>query len=285
MPLQLTLLSLCGLLIISLIVASGGLWVGGLVCYGAGQPILKDRFRSPYASVSRFAVLLTMAYLGMGLYTLLTSKGSGEYDPVKIERMLQLSIYEGLILTSILGLAVFLSVPRVTELYRLGFRLDHLFSQMLEGFLGFVASILPVFIAILLTLPLRSLEQTHPFLRFLDDSENTNALIAVAFAAVILAPLKEELMFRVILQTWLVKKIGVTWGIVVTALLFAAVHGIPDSLGLIPLALILGIVYHKRRSYLSVVLIHALFNGFNVGLVFVQKYATHVLENTNMLNL
>ncbi|QDT31087.1 CPBP family intramembrane glutamic endopeptidase [Thalassoglobus polymorphus] len=284
MSLQLTLISLCGLLIISLVVASGGLWIWGIIRYSSGEPILKDRFRSPYAKVSLFALLLTGAYLLMGLYSTLTPGEKLEYNPERIERLLHASIVEGVILTSILGLAIYVSAGRVTELYRLGFRFDNLPRQILDGWLGFVAAILPVFIAILITLPLRSLEQTHPFLRFLSDKESMSALLTVIYAAVIMAPLKEELMFRVILQTWLVKKIGVTWGIVVTAILFAAVHGIPDSLGLLPLALILGIVYHVRRSYLTVVIIHALFNGFNVGLVMLQKSAEQVLENPNILS-
>jgi len=42
-------------------------------------------------------------------------------------------------------------------------------------------------------------------------------------------------------------------------------------LPLVPLALILGYVYYRRHSYLSVVLLHALFNGANLWLALIAK--------------
>jgi membrane protease YdiL (CAAX protease family) len=85
----------------------------------------------------------------------------------------------------------------------------------------------------------------------------------VAVAACIFAPLKEELMFRVILQGRLVDRLGV-WGVLATAMLFASVHRIPDAFMLIPLAMFLGFLYERRRTFLSVFAAHAAFNGANV---------------------
>ena len=82
--------------------------------------------------------------------------------------------------------------------------------------------------------------------------------------AAVLAPLVEELMYRVVLQTWLEKIAPRREALIVVALVFSAMHQLPDAIPLFPLALILGYVYQQRRSYLSVVLIHMLFNGANL---------------------
>ncbi len=50
----------------------------------------------------------------------------------------------------------------------------------------------------------------------------------------------------------------------ISSVLFAFAHGFPDSVALLPLAAAIGWTYHRRRSYRTVVLIHVLFNGFNL---------------------
>ena len=52
----------------------------------------------------------------------------------------------------------------------------------------------------------------------------------------------------------------------VAAVVFAAVHGFPDSLAIVPLALVLGDAYQRRRSYWEVVAAHALFNAVMLAL-------------------
>ena len=69
-----------------------------------------------------------------------------------------------------------------------------------------------------------------------------------------------------VLQTWLQKIAPPRESLVAVAIIFAAVHRLPDALPLVPLALILGYVYQQRRCFLSIVLIHMLFNATNLGL-------------------
>jgi membrane protease YdiL (CAAX protease family) len=80
----------------------------------------------------------------------------------------------------------------------------------------------------------------------------------------VLAPLVEELIYRVVLQTWLQKIAPPREALIAVAIIFAAVHRLPDALPLLPLALILGYVYQQRRSFLTIVLIHMLFNAVNL---------------------
>jgi membrane protease YdiL (CAAX protease family) len=88
----------------------------------------------------------------------------------------------------------------------------------------------------------------------------------VIFIAVVAAPLTEELMFRVILQGALSRLVPPRVAIPLVAWCFCSVHGLVDGLALIPLALILGIVFHRTHNYLTVVVIHALFNATMIAL-------------------
>ena len=56
----------------------------------------------------------------------------------------------------------------------------------------------------------------------------------------------------------------------VTAIIFAMLHGWPDAVPLMPLALVLGAVFEKTRSYLSVVVLHVLFNATNIVLLWLS---------------
>ena len=77
-------------------------------------------------------------------------------------------------------------------------------------------------------------------------------------------------MYRVILQGWLESWLPPWTAIVISSALFCAGHGYPDSLALGPLALTLGYVYHRRRSYLTVVVTHAAFNAVMLLLMALQ---------------
>ena len=54
--------------------------------------------------------------------------------------------------------------------------------------------------------------------------------------------------------------------IAISSVAFVMVHGFPDMLALLPLAVVFGYVYERTHSYLAVVAMHATFNGVNLGL-------------------
>lgn len=282
MSLELLLLSLASMTFLALLVGSGYLWVRLLMRHADGLSLLPSRFRDQKAQVPTFVFALVCAYLAMGLWQKIAPSAS---PPPKLDDFLNIlyaTISEGVMIIIALGISIFTLTKRRTDFYRLGFRFDHLSQQIIDGGLGFLAALIPVFSVLLLTMPLRSLETTHPFLQLLNDQGGA-VFTAVFVAAVVVAPVMEELVFRVILQSSLIRWCGPEIGITVTAILFAAVHGFPDSLGLLPLAFILGYVYHQRRSFISVVLLHALFNAFNIALLVLQKLAESVPQTANVL--
>lgn len=127
--------------------------------------------------------------------------------------------------------------------------------------LGYLASIPPVIVVMLLMIPFRSPETRNPLLKLLEQTGSDWTIIEVTFLAVVSAPLFEELIFRVVFQGLLESLLRPLAAILTPAVLFSIVHGPFDALPLLPLAIVLGVVYHVRHSYVAVVTIHALFNA------------------------
>ena len=126
---------------------------------------------------------------------------------------------------------------------------------------GFCAAVIPMAISMIATLPLRGRETQHSLLKLLMEQPDVATIGVIAISAAVAAPLWEELIFRVVLQGWLTSWLTPSVAIPIVAGLFAFVHGWQNGLALLPLALILGYVFDRRHSYLSVVMIHALFNA------------------------
>jgi hypothetical protein len=110
----------------------------------------------------------------------------------------------------------------------------------------------------------RTPETQHTLLQLLRDHPEPQWLALLALIAVGIAPFSEELMFRVTLQGWLTERLGGRWSLPIVAVLFALMHGWRDGLALLPLAGLLGYVYHRRHDFAAIVLTHALFNGVNL---------------------
>jgi membrane protease YdiL (CAAX protease family) len=146
-----------------------------------------------------------------------------------------------------------------------GLRRTALLEDVRFAIWGLLLAQLPVH---LVSYPLRHLraDNPHTMLQFLRDSQDDYQVIFWIFIAVaVMAPLVEEFLFRVLLQGALERELSPLWAIILTAAAFVSVHeNVVDWAPLLPLALILGYVYYRRHSYLSVVLLHGMFNGISL---------------------
>ncbi|MCA9010021.1 MAG: CPBP family intramembrane metalloprotease [Planctomycetaceae bacterium] len=111
--------------------------------------------------------------------------------------------------------------------------------------------------------------QSHPFLEMLESGVSVTMIAMILIMAVFVAPIVEELQFRVVVLGGIAQLGWPKLALFVSSILFAFAHGFPDSLALIPLAVSLGYAYLRRRSYVTVMLVHFLFNGFNMILALV----------------
>jgi membrane protease YdiL (CAAX protease family) len=172
-----------------------------------------------------------------------------------------LIVLDGAVISA-LAAALFLGAGSRTDLLRLGFRGDDPAAQLRDGWRGFVAVALPMTIALMASQPLHNENSQHALLRLIRATGDPWDIGSVLLAAAVMAPLTEELLFRVTLQNWLAETLTPLHATLYTAALFAAVHGYRDALGIFVLAIVLGVVYQARRSYLAVVALHAIFNAY-----------------------
>jgi membrane protease YdiL (CAAX protease family) len=112
----------------------------------------------------------------------------------------------------------------------------------------------------------------HPFLEMMESDVGLAVLSLIVLTAVILAPIVEELQFRVVILGGIAQLGRSRLALGVSSVLFAFAHGFPDSLALLPLAFALGYTYLRRRSYITVMMVHFLFNAFNMVLAFASMF-------------
>ncbi len=105
-------------------------------------------------------------------------------------------------------------------------------------------------------------EDMHPLLQSLQDG-GSDLILGIGITAVFIAPLIEELLFRVLLINGLIDpgKLNriVAW--IVVSLCFSLAHGFANALQLLPLSLSLGWCLIRRQSFLAIIIAHALFNA------------------------
>jgi membrane protease YdiL (CAAX protease family) len=102
-------------------------------------------------------------------------------------------------------------------------------------------------------------------LRELDPGDRSIAILL----AVLVAPLLEEILFRAFLQPLLVQNLSDRLGIVVTSLVFAALHGTAALVPIFALSLLLGAIMLRTQRLFAVWAVHATHNA----LVFLLLYA------------
>lgn len=108
--------------------------------------------------------------------------------------------------------------------------------------------------------------QSHPFLEMLENGVDVEIMVMIFLMAVVIAPIVEELMYRVAIFGGMYQRNSFGMGLVISSVLFGLAHGYPDCFALLPLAVAIGFTYSRRRSYRTAVLVHFLFNGFNMML-------------------
>lgn len=99
--------------------------------------------------------------------------------------------------------------------------------------------------------------------KMLADIPRTPVNIALGFLAIaVAAPIVEELLFRGLLQNALARFIPFWGAILLSSLVFAAVHGQPYAIpGLMSLSIAFGYLYHRTGSLRTNIILHMLNNS------------------------
>ena len=102
-------------------------------------------------------------------------------------------------------------------------------NDALVGAGGFLASIIPVYIVTVSQqlLDLRGPDDKHPFFKILDNDNGSGVVYWVVAAVVVVGPMAEELLYRVLLQGWLQSHIAPWQAILFSAAIFCLIHFCP----------------------------------------------------------
>lgn len=213
-----------------------------------------------------FAVALTFAWiLYSSVAQLFQSSSPPDFQhlqPAQAMEVLASNIAVQITVTCLLMAALTRLGER--QLTRYGIDGRHRFQKAGYGLTGYLLAAIPVYAVSAAMLPFRTEENQHPFLQILRDQQSWPLISLLVVTAVVLAPLQEELIYRVIFQGVLQRMFQPSWAIICSSAFFAAVHGFPDAVGLFPLALVLGYLYWRTGSYLTVVVTHGVFNGVSL---------------------
>ncbi len=106
------------------------------------------------------------------------------------------------------------------------------------------------------------------FSRLMEQMTKDKATMIVL--AVIMAPIFEEIVFRGVIQKGLINKgMNPATAIIISSVVFGLVHGNPwQFVGAVLLGCVLGFVYHKTKSLLLPILLHAFNNLCSSILIF-----------------
>jgi CAAX protease family protein len=253
-------------LLISLFVGSASVWVTLWRRHGHQQPWL-DRCEEPRAKW-RFVpeqLVLLLACLWLGLHLAARFSSATTTEPTLLTNSVLIQEVIAKLGTTLILIAMLAGSGR-QSLGDFGFKWTPLQSQLRDGWFGFKLAVLPMAVTMVLVDPLRTPGTKHPLLTLLANDPGYPLLALIVIVAAVIAPLSEELIFRVILQGSLTTVMPARLAIPLVAVAFCAVHGPIDGLALLPLALVLGGVFQRRHSYLAVVVIHGLFNATMLAL-------------------
>ncbi len=114
-------------------------------------------------------------------------------------------------------------------------------------------------------------ELAHATLERLVANQSNPWAWVIGLSAVLLAPVVEELIYRVFLQSFLLSVIPSTWiALILTAAAFAMVHYSVTPVYVLPLlfllGLLMGIAYERTKRLGVPIVMHMVFNAVNLGM-------------------
>jgi membrane protease YdiL (CAAX protease family) len=245
--------------------ASAGTWCLAACRAFQGRPLLESvpREPSPWSSWA-----IGLAFPVSIIVQIVVAESSPGIDPISLKAVELGCLMKVAELAVLMGLLALGTPIRAIDF---GLNRGTAGRDIAIGFAGFLAAWLPVFavnIAVGLT-GYRKEGEVHPYFKVLEASPGVLTVVWLVLAAVVLAPLAEELLYRVIIQGWLETRLSPRIAILFVSAWFAAIHsreGRPDAIPLFPLALTLGYVYYRRHSLLATFTMHAAFNAANLAL-------------------
>jgi membrane protease YdiL (CAAX protease family) len=237
-----------------------------------------DRLRSrPWDLNAALSILfwLLLAYLLAGM--LLSPEESYIANPQQ-GSPLRLALDTLFLPGALMGLVVWkLRQLELTWDSAFGLNSQRLSAEFRSSLFGYASAIPPTFVVgVISVLILNAVDypvDRQPMVRYLARSGNPLWFnVYMAFVAVVVAPVTEEILFRGILLPTAARHARGWLAVAAVSLLFASLHGhLPSIAPLFSMAVVFSLAYIVTGSLTVPILIHALFNGINLFVFFVLK--------------
>jgi membrane protease YdiL (CAAX protease family) len=209
-----------------------------------------------------FGIPEAVIALLIAFFFLLTLLGSPNHE---VRRIHTGDLIASAILTTglLLALAGYLRLRRFDLNSLGGFARIGFFRTVVTGGILILAAYPLIFLGDVITQRLlRGPPEKQPIVEMFSESSTMEQRIIIIVLAVSLAPLAEEFIFRFFLYGVAKRYVGRVVGVVLSALLFAAVHGhLPSFAPLFVLGTCFAIAYEWSGSILVPMTMHALFNA------------------------
>ena len=223
---------------------------------------------TPWSVMDAGLILASWFLLSFGLVSVLKSIWGPETSALLIRAV---DLGAGLLVVA--GIGVFLRRRYGLTPVSLGLRWDCPFFSLVLAVAGLLA-VAPVRGVLDAILTRFHQQARQPIVEDLRQMHGLD-LVLISAAAILVAPVLEEILFRGFLQPALRNVMGSKPAILVTAGIFALAHGQPAVVLLIlPLGLVLGYLYERRQSLMSPILLHAIHNGVAVAVLLVLRRGT-----------
>lgn len=110
-------------------------------------------------------------------------------------------------------------------------------------------------------------------IRWLLEEKSLFVIVSLVFFGIVIAPVMEEIIFRGFIQSALKNSFGKQYAILISALLFAAVHmDIFAFLQIFILGVLLGNLYEKTQTLAASIVVHILHNSLTMVFLLYFKY-------------
>ncbi len=274
-------------------------WIAALDRWQRGLPLVAWQPRRPVPW--RLLDVLVIAVMGMMVVTagqaLVAHRHGIALNRLEIEQLspqVRLDILSFFSISSLLVMvlaAAYLRLIRHAEFFDIGWSWRGGMRDVAIGIMGFLMLIVPMLLIHALARWLLGSQETHPFIDIILQAPRLQYLIPIGFAAMIVAPLSEEFLFRGVLQGWLercfipldergmpvpieangddrpVGNFRFWMPITISAGVFAAAHlgqG-PAPIPLFFLAIGLGYLFQRTHRLTPGIVVHFLVNALAVG--------------------
>lgn len=276
---QSPVLFLAGLFGLLLLAGTVGTWIWIIYLLSTRQPLVRMEHREPVPwgpAAAIVVALITVSPLLLALYGQLVSPSEVEAataaSVTNIDTfIIYLLIDTGAKLLFCLLVALSLKLAAGATSRDFGLPPESLSRDVPLGAMGYAAIMIPMGLLNLAINTLFEPSSKHPILEFLQTPGPHLLLLwgSSILAAVIVAPLVEEFLFRGILQGYLEKRFGPqSWlPIFFSSAFFAGMHINGDSTDPIPLfffALVLGYLYRQTHRLWPCIVLHAMLNGTSI---------------------